>query len=80
MSPLFAMAPGPSSRSARHSRAQLIVETPTIDVPLDIRSSNYEEWMKMAMDNVSPLASTHFCLLMFTGLRKSIKQIHGTSR
>ena len=59
------MAPGPSSRSARHSRAQLIVETPTIDVPLDVRNSNYEEWMKMAMDNVSPLTSTHFYLLMF---------------
>ncbi len=42
---------------SRHKQAlkSIIVETPTIDVPLDVRSSNYEEWMKMAMDNVRPL-------------------------
>lgn len=42
---------------SRHKQAlkSNIVETPTIDVPLDIQSSNYEEWMKMAMDNVRPL-------------------------
>jgi condensin complex subunit 2 len=42
---------------SRHKQAlkSNIVETPTIDVPLDIRNSNYEEWMKMAMDNVRPL-------------------------
>jgi hypothetical protein len=42
---------------SRHKQAlkSNIVETPMIDVPLAIRSSNYEEWMKMAMDNVRPL-------------------------
>jgi condensin complex subunit 2 len=42
---------------SRHKQAlkSIIVETPIIDVPLDIRNSNYEEWMKMAMDNVRPL-------------------------
>lgn len=39
---------------SRHKQAlkSIIVETPIIDVPLDVRNSNYEEWMKMAMDNV----------------------------
>ena len=38
---------------------------PIIDVPLDIRSSNYEEWMKMAMDNVRPLLDIRSpCVLM----------------
>lgn len=42
---------------SRHKQAlkSNIVETPVIDVPLDIRNSNYEEWMKMAMDNVCRL-------------------------
>ena len=42
---------------SRHKQAlkSNIVETPIIDVPLDVRNSNYEEWMKMAMDNVRPL-------------------------
>jgi condensin complex subunit 2 len=41
---------------SRHKQAlkSIIVETPIIDVPLDVRNSNYEEWMKMAMDNVRP--------------------------
>jgi condensin complex subunit 2 len=62
--------PGPSTKGrqdgaedagahahSRHKQAlkSIIVETPTIDVPLDVRNSNYEEWMKMAMDNVRPL-------------------------
>lgn len=41
---------------SRHKQAlkSNIVETPIIDIPIDIRNSNYEEWMKMAMDNVRP--------------------------
>jgi condensin complex subunit 2 len=41
---------------SRHKQAlkSIIVETPSIDVPIDVRNSNYEEWMKMAMDNVLP--------------------------
>jgi condensin complex subunit 2 len=50
---------------ARHKQAlkSTIVETPTIEVPVDIRNSNYEEWMKMAMDNVRPLNSRPSCML-----------------
>ena len=29
-----------------------VAQTPAINVPLDIMSSNFEEWMKMATDNV----------------------------
>lgn len=51
---------------SRHKQAlkSIIVETPTIDVPLDVRNSNYEEWMKMAMDNVRPLDSSPSCMLI----------------
>jgi hypothetical protein len=52
---------------SRHKQAlkSNIVETPIIDVPLDIRNSNYEEWMKMAMDNVRPLLDPRPpCVLM----------------
>jgi condensin complex subunit 2 len=50
---------GGTQAHSRHKQAlkSTIVETPIIDVPIDIRNSNYEEWMKMAMDNVRPLAS-----------------------
>lgn len=51
---------------SRHKQAlkSIIVETPIIDVPIDVRNSNYEEWMKMAMDNVCPLRFTPFYLFM----------------
>jgi condensin complex subunit 2 len=41
---------------SHHKQAlkSIIVETPIIDIPIDVRNSNYEEWMKMAMDNVRP--------------------------
>jgi condensin complex subunit 2 len=50
---------GATQAHSRHKQAlkSTIVETPIIDVPIDIRNSNYEEWMKMAMDNVCSLAS-----------------------
>lgn len=50
---------GPSTedtRAAAHARQtqQLlsVAEAPAIDVPLDVMNSNFEEWMKMATDNV----------------------------
>lgn len=30
-----------------------VAEAPVVNVPLDVMSSNFEEWMKMATDNVS---------------------------
>ena len=58
---------GTAHAHSRHKQAlkSIIVETPTIDVPVDVRNSNYEEWMKMAMDNVCPLWFTTFYLFMF---------------
>ena len=53
---------------SRHKQAlkSTIVETPIIDIPLDIRNSNYEEWMKMAMDNVRSLYSRSFFLVLMS--------------
>ncbi|KAI0295968.1 condensin complex subunit 2-domain-containing protein [Russula brevipes] len=51
---------------SRHKQAlkSIIVETPIIDVPLDVRNSNYEEWMKMAMDNkINQANSWNFALI-----------------
>lgn len=52
---------GPSEdRAAAHARQKQqllsVAEAPAIDVPLDVMNSNFEEWMKMATDNVRPLA------------------------
>jgi len=51
---------------SRHKQAlkSIIVETPVIDLPVDVRNSNYEEWMKMAMDNVRPPNPKPSCLLI----------------
>ena len=51
---------GPSNeenRAAAHARQKQqqllsVAEAPAIDVPLDVMNSNFEEWMKMATDNV----------------------------
>jgi len=62
---------------SRHNQAlkSNIVETPTIDVPLDIRNSNYEEWMKMAMDNVRPLLDSRPpCVLISTATENQSSQ------
>ena len=43
-----------ASRHLKHKQQLMAVaETPHINVPLDVMSSNFEEWMKMATDNVS---------------------------
>ena len=68
--------PGPSTQDGdtpkahRHlkQKQQLlaVADAPVINVPRDVMSSNFEEWMKMATDNVSrvlyflmPLVLTH---------------------
>lgn len=42
-----------TSRTARQKQQLNAVTAPVIDVPPDVMSSNFEEWMKMATDNVS---------------------------
>jgi condensin complex subunit 2 len=42
---------GESSKTGRQKQLNSLA-APEIDVPLDIMSSNFEEWMKMATDNV----------------------------
>lgn len=56
---------GPSSedpRAAAHARQKQqllsVAEAPAIDVPLDVMNSNFEEWMKMATDNVRACPSS----------------------
>ena len=44
--------PRPGAR-ARANQLNAVEDAPIIKVPLDVMSSNFEEWMKMATDNVS---------------------------
>lgn len=45
---------GENTRAARQKQQLLsVAQAPVINVPLDVMNSNYEEWMKMATDNVS---------------------------
>jgi condensin complex subunit 2 len=56
----FAPAPDPVHQEQQpleqsRSKARLLTSAappPVINVPLDVMSSNFEEWMKMATDNV----------------------------
>lgn len=48
-----------TSRTMAGGRKSMVVaplEAPVINVPPDVMTSNFEEWMKMAMDNVRTLA------------------------
>lgn len=55
-----------------------VVQAPIIDVPIDITSSKYEEWMKLTTDNVCYLLMFVSCPLTF-GSRKSMPETHGAS-
>ena len=72
---------GESSRTGQARQKQLasVVETPMINVPLDVMSSNFEEWMKMAMDNASLDAFCCSCSLPLRH-RKSMPPTPGTLR
>jgi condensin complex subunit 2 len=57
------MDTGESSRAALAKQKQQqqlnsAVPPPVINVPLDVMNSNFEEWMKMATDNVCNMSST----------------------
>lgn len=45
------------SALARANHLNAVAQTPVPAVPVDILNSKYEEWMKMATDNVSAIAS-----------------------
>lgn len=59
--------PADPARSTKQRQQQLnsVAPPPVVNVPLDVMSSNFEEWMKMATDNVriSPrrIALTYLC-------------------
>jgi condensin complex subunit 2 len=48
------------SAIAKQKQAQLasVAPTPIVNVPFDVMSSNFEEWMKMATDNVRIIESS----------------------
>lgn len=52
---------GDTPKAARHlkhkQQLMALTEAPIINVPLDVMSSNFEEWMKMATDNVRDICS-----------------------
>lgn len=51
-----------ASARARAGQLNVVEDAPIINVPLDVMSSNFEEWMKMATDNVNKI-STYFLLM-----------------
>ncbi|KAL5513141.1 hypothetical protein ACEPAH_3539 [Sanghuangporus vaninii] len=53
------------NRFSKHKQLLMAVtETPIINVPLDVMSSNFEEWMKMATDNkINATNSWNFALI-----------------
>ena len=57
--------PSDESRAAAHARQKQqllsVAEAPAIDVPLDVMNSNFEEWMKMATDNVCTFFLSVMC-------------------
>lgn len=70
-------------RAAAHAKQKQqllsIAQQPEINVPLDVMNSNFEEWMKMATDNVC-LSPTTLCTYMLNVplCRKLMLPIHGT--
>jgi hypothetical protein len=48
---------GETSRGAKQKQQLNTLAPPVINVSMDVMSSNFEEWMKMATDNVSSLNS-----------------------
>jgi condensin complex subunit 2 len=50
-----------TTRAAKQRQQQLnsVAPPPAINVPLDVMSSNFEEWMKMATDNVCSITRVY---------------------
>ena len=71
---------GESSKTGTQKQLSSLA-TPEVPVPLDIMSSNFEEWMKMATDNVRSEAHTSpvFVSLIIL-VRKSMLRTRGISR
>jgi condensin complex subunit 2 len=72
------VAPSETESAAAKQKQQLSSVAPpaVINVPLDVMSSNFEEWMKMATDNVCTVFECMATLLTLFN-RKSMPQIHG---
>jgi hypothetical protein len=58
-------------------RLESVAHVEPINVPRDVMSSNFEEWMKMATDNVSN-SCVYVCSWAYSSCRKSMLPTHGT--
>jgi condensin complex subunit 2 len=68
-----------TSRTAKQKQQlKSVAEPPVINVPLDVMSSNFEEWMQMATDNVDRLILLYPLFADFH-FRKSMQPILGIS-
>jgi len=63
----------------RLSQLNVVAQTPVLPASIEIMSSNYEEWMKMATDNVRLVLASHR-LGADTAHRKSTQPTRGTLR
>ncbi|KAF8492503.1 condensin complex subunit 2/barren [Gautieria morchelliformis] len=55
---------GGTRNHARANQLNVVEDAPIINVPLDVMSSNFEEWMKMATDNkINAANSWNFALI-----------------
>ena len=70
----------PKASRQKQQLLKSVVQTPIINVPLDVMSSNFEEWMKMATDNVRDWFDCSYCWLLTLMYRKSTPQTPGTLR
>lgn len=59
-------------------RLESVAHVEPINVPRDVMSSNFEEWMKMATDNVSS-PCIYLCICTYPWRRKLMPPTHGTS-
>ena len=66
-----------TSKTAQAKQKPLnsVLPQPVINVPLDVMNSNFEEWMKMATDNVSALSLYPGICLMVTEENKCHKLV-----
>jgi condensin complex subunit 2 len=67
----------PPSLTRQKTQLASVAQTPIINVPRDVMSSNFEEWMKMATDNVSLTSALSVTVLTFSG-RKLMLPTLGT--
>jgi hypothetical protein len=67
---------GETSKTGRQKQLNSLA-APEINVPLDIMSSNFEQWMKMATNNVCFEAHPQLTIFLIHPRRKSMQRTRG---